>query len=108
MVQKNITLEDYAWRITKVLESSGVIFKSDEQSKKCRELLLDSEAKMFFKNFGKEVTEKIMKAFDVSIQSIDDQEYYKVLVIFFTQIGSDNTRQFLGFLTMAMCKEDEG
>lgn len=107
MVKKNIALEDYAWRMTKVLVSSEVMFKDDEESKKCREHLLESEAKMFFLNFGKEVTEKINKAFELDLKAIEDQEYYKVLVIFFTQIGSDNTRQFLGHLSLAMQK-DEG
>lgn len=105
---KNITLKDYVKRMTDILKNSDVIFKDDNESKHCKELLLSTEAKMLFLVFGKEISQKIQQAFDLGLEAKENEEYYKVLVIFFVQIGSENTRQFLGYLSMAMREKDEG
>lgn len=96
MIQKNITLQEYVQKIAKVM--------ADEQS----EMALRLGAKMFFRVFEKEVSEKLQQAFDAELEGKESEEYYKILVIFFTNIGSDCTRKFLGYLALEMKEKNEG
>lgn len=105
MIQKNITLEEYVKRLTNVLLKSEILFRGDNESKRCKEQLMKTEAEMFFETFGEDISQKMQQAFDLELEETGNEEYYKVLVIFFTKIGSENTRQFLGYLSLA--KKDE-
>lgn len=108
MICPNIDLEDYVRNMIKAFNKMEMLRVAS--NKDFKEGVLKLEAEMFFKVFGKEISQKMQKAFDVELEKEEkgNDEYYKVLVIFFTGMGSEDTRKFLGYLSIAMKEKDEG
>lgn len=107
MIRKNITLMKYVDALLTSLEKVEVAnldVKDDE-----RNHLLKVQAEVFLETFGREVSEKMIRAFDMELEQKRKEEYYKIMVMFFKRIGAKNTGTFFGYLSISIReKENEG